>query len=1042
METPLPELLLQHGQFVRTLAYQLVHDPHRAEDAAQEAWLKLVQRPPDARGSLRGWMRRVLFNQSVNARRAEQRREARELATAREEALPSPAEEVERGELLQRVVTAVVALDEPYRSTLLERYFQGREAREIAEATGTPLATVRSREQRGLAELRARLDRELGSRAGWALGLARLAVAPAAAAFVGTAFLLKLGAALFVGALGGIALRRLTEAGGEPVAVAPQEVAAASLAAAAPPGAQREPVAPAAGPVAASPAAAKGAGGERAAMNASQQAELRGRLVLAGGAPAAGAVLEVRGWEGNDERVLAFGRPQDWVDPRATADEDGRFAIAFDPPRAYQFILDARASVPGYAAASWRWSEIRPGAVLELGEIELPRAGAVEGRLVDGEGRPLLGQSWQVYGDSIGLRGQGRNETRVFAMVDPTTASFRLEGLWPGRTQLKAYSEMANWVDGPQVIVTAEETLAADIVYRGPDNTRRIGISIFVEPYYVVDDPAPERMHLEGAAQPLTARWIRGSSQSYSFDGLEPGVYSVVIDDPRFLPWRKDGVTPGTQVDAYLVGSSAVRLSVLGAQGAPVERFAVRVSFRNVGFSPRDFDVHDGASALAGGLVAGLVPGDYRIAVRCADGASGFVDVDDLAAGETRAATIALDATAFVTGRVLRPDGAPAAGAEVLLVAPAEVADSSASPILRPSTAVLDPERFRKQVTAGPTGADGSYRFDLPASGSYAVVAIAEGGAKSSTAVFAASAGQGQVCDDLVLAVGAHVRGRILGPEGARYTGLRIQLMPEPFRPQEMSAGGWRPSYTDLAADGTFELGPLPPGRMKVLLQLPAVPTALGRMTISSSGRALGVLDLVPGATVEVAYDLLADFPGIVRVRAEVNGLPRPGLEVKLGTGGDPRTYPVGGVTDAAGEAEVRAYPGSYGLALRDPVQGWLQEQGGLATVQSSAVSDVIASATTVAGALALSDSAGGQPLAGLWVRVLPEGWPLAHYAGTAALLTDAEGRLALELPPGSYRLVLEPPRDAGPFPVDPAELRWTDLTWTAQGPLAPSLQL
>src|SRR5206468_8040919 len=114
-------------------------------------------------------LRRVVFNWSANARRAPGARSGHALEEAHVRG--STGDEVEHGELLRRVVDAVLALDEPYRTTILERYFRDRTAQGIAAESGTPLATVRSREQRALAQLRARLDREWGERSSWAFAL-------------------------------------------------------------------------------------------------------------------------------------------------------------------------------------------------------------------------------------------------------------------------------------------------------------------------------------------------------------------------------------------------------------------------------------------------------------------------------------------------------------------------------------------------------------------------------------------------------------------------------------------------------------------------------------------------------------------------------------------------------------------------------------------------------------------------------------------------------------------------------------------------------
>lgn len=100
--------------------------------------------------------------------------------------------------------------------------------------------------------------------------------------------------------------------------------------------------------------------------------------------------------------------PDDWEDLGADTDQDGRFALRFEPPRAFQFTLDAK--TPGYSEASRRWGEIPPGDVVDVGEVTLLRAGVIEGQIVDGNGNPLTGPGWMVYADNDVSRIGGRND--------------------------------------------------------------------------------------------------------------------------------------------------------------------------------------------------------------------------------------------------------------------------------------------------------------------------------------------------------------------------------------------------------------------------------------------------------------------------------------------------------------------------------------------------------------------------------------------------------------------------------------------------------
>ena len=182
METPSaswnPAELTAHAEWVRGLALHLVRDSARADDLVQETFLAALERRPDQGRSLRPWLRRVLQNRFAFGQRSDARRLAREEEGASPEELPSSDELVENAEAHAMLVRALTRLREPYRTTLLLRYFEGKSPQEIAASQGLPAATVRSHLKRGLDELREQLDRRSdGNRRAWALALIPLAAA-------------------------------------------------------------------------------------------------------------------------------------------------------------------------------------------------------------------------------------------------------------------------------------------------------------------------------------------------------------------------------------------------------------------------------------------------------------------------------------------------------------------------------------------------------------------------------------------------------------------------------------------------------------------------------------------------------------------------------------------------------------------------------------------------------------------------------------------------------------------------------------------------
>src|SRR5262249_2476393 len=120
--------------------------------------------------------RAVLVNFARQAGRSAARRSAREERAARPEAVASTLEVLARAAAHRELVDAVMALDEPFRTAILLRFFDELPPRRIGRGVGVPLGAVHSRLQRGLARLRGHLDeRKHGERGAWVAALLPLA---------------------------------------------------------------------------------------------------------------------------------------------------------------------------------------------------------------------------------------------------------------------------------------------------------------------------------------------------------------------------------------------------------------------------------------------------------------------------------------------------------------------------------------------------------------------------------------------------------------------------------------------------------------------------------------------------------------------------------------------------------------------------------------------------------------------------------------------------------------------------------------------------
>lgn len=166
------EALLAHAEWVRGLALALVRDADSASDIEQEVWREAFEKPPESSSNVRGWLAQVARNAVRMQLRSAHRARERESSVARQEAQPSTLDVVAEAELSRSLADHVIALAEPYRTTLLLRYFRSQTVDEIAAQQGVSRETVRTRQRRGLELLRAKLDATHTSRSEWLSALA------------------------------------------------------------------------------------------------------------------------------------------------------------------------------------------------------------------------------------------------------------------------------------------------------------------------------------------------------------------------------------------------------------------------------------------------------------------------------------------------------------------------------------------------------------------------------------------------------------------------------------------------------------------------------------------------------------------------------------------------------------------------------------------------------------------------------------------------------------------------------------------------------
>lgn len=165
-ELALAEAYDQFSPMAYGLAVRVTGDRSAAEDVTQEVFLHLWQRPaafdPD-RGRLRTWLATMAHHRAVDhLRRAGVReRYAARAAVEREPTPPpNPEEAAVAAAVAKRVRVAVDELPDAQRTAVLLAYFEGRTFRQVAQLTGVPEGTAKSRLRLGLRRIAARLHSE------------------------------------------------------------------------------------------------------------------------------------------------------------------------------------------------------------------------------------------------------------------------------------------------------------------------------------------------------------------------------------------------------------------------------------------------------------------------------------------------------------------------------------------------------------------------------------------------------------------------------------------------------------------------------------------------------------------------------------------------------------------------------------------------------------------------------------------------------------------------------------------------------------------
>jgi RNA polymerase sigma-70 factor (ECF subfamily) len=143
------------SSIVYAVALRVLQDAGAAEDVLQDIFVQLWRNPgafDASRGNMGAWLAVIARNRAIDALR--RRRPEDDIGDVIVSVEPDMASEADRARAMDKVRGALQGMPAPQRSALEMAYFDGLTHAEIAEKTGEPLGTIKTRIRSGLISLR------------------------------------------------------------------------------------------------------------------------------------------------------------------------------------------------------------------------------------------------------------------------------------------------------------------------------------------------------------------------------------------------------------------------------------------------------------------------------------------------------------------------------------------------------------------------------------------------------------------------------------------------------------------------------------------------------------------------------------------------------------------------------------------------------------------------------------------------------------------------------------------------------------------------
>lgn len=145
----------RYSSIVYAVALRVLQDTGAAEDVLQEIFMQLWRNPgsfDSSRGNMAAWLAVIARNRAIDSLR--RRRPADDIEDVVVSVEPDLATDTDRARAMDKVRSALEQMPAAQRKTLEMAYFEGLTHTEIAQKTGEPLGTIKTRIRSGLLTLR------------------------------------------------------------------------------------------------------------------------------------------------------------------------------------------------------------------------------------------------------------------------------------------------------------------------------------------------------------------------------------------------------------------------------------------------------------------------------------------------------------------------------------------------------------------------------------------------------------------------------------------------------------------------------------------------------------------------------------------------------------------------------------------------------------------------------------------------------------------------------------------------------------------------